>query len=119
MSSELSFSNDKFYDLTATIANGQTDSGAIDLSGLELVGFFIPANFTATSISIQAATSLGGSYVTAQDGYGSNYSLSVAASKYIPINNFNIVAGLRFIKLTAGTAQTPTDAVITLALRSL
>ncbi len=119
MTSEKNYSNDKFYDLTTTIAVGQTDSAAIDLSGLELVGFFIPSNFTATTISIQAAPSSTGTYVVAQDGSGATYSLTVAANKYVPINNFNIVAGLRFIKLTAGTAQASTDAIITLAMRSL
>jgi len=119
MTSEKNYSNDKFYDLTTTISVGQTDSTAIDLCGLELVGFFIPSNFTATSITIQTAPASGGTYVVAQDGYGSSYSITVAASKYVPINNYNVVAGLRFIKLTAGTAQSSTDAVITLALRSL
>ncbi len=119
MTSEINYSSDKFYDLTATIANGQTDSGVIDLSGLELVGLFIPSNFSATSLTFQAATSAGGTFVGVQDGYGSAYSLSVAASKYVPIHNFNVIAGLRFLKLTAASAQTPTDAVITLALRSL
>lgn len=119
MVSEKSYSNDKFYDLTTTIAVGQTDSAAIDLSGLELVGFFTPSNLTGTSISLQAATSAAGTYVAVQDGAGATYSLTVAASKYVPIDNFNIVAGLRFIKLTAGTTQASTDAVITLAIRSL
>ena len=119
MTSEANYINDKFYDLTTTIVVGQTDSAAIDLSGLELVGFFIPSNFTATSISLQVAPVNTGTYVPVQDGYGSTYSLTVAASKYVPISNFNIVAGLRFIKLTAGTAQASTDAVITLAIRSL
>ncbi len=119
MTSEKNYSNDKFYDLTTTIAVGQTDSSAIDLCGLELVGLFIPSNFTATAISIQTAPASGGTYVTAQDGYGSTYSITVSANKYVPISNYNVVAGLRFIKLIAGTAQSSTDAVITLALRSL
>lgn len=119
MTSEKNYSNDKFYDLTTTISVGQTDSAAIDLSGLELVGFFMPSNLTATSISLQAATSASGTYVAVQDGSGATYSLTVAASKYIPIDNFNIVAGLRFIKLIAGTTQASTDAIITLAIRSL
>lgn len=119
MTSELNYINDKFYDLTTTIAVGQTDSAVIDLSGLELVGFFIPANFTATSISLQTATSSGGSFIGVQDGYGAAYSITVAANKYVPINNFNIVAGLRFLKITAGSAQSGSDAIITLAMRSL
>ena len=119
MTSEINYVNDKFYDLTTTISVGQTDSGAIDLSGLEVAGFFVPSNFTATSISIKASPTISGTYVAVQDGYGTTYSLTVAASKYIPINNFNIIAGLRFIKLTAGAAQASTDAIITLAIRSL
>ena len=83
------------------------------------MGFFIPSNFIATSISLQTAIAIGGTYVAVQDGSGATYSLTVAASKYVPVNNFNIVAGLRFLKITAGAAQTGTDAVITLALRSL
>jgi hypothetical protein len=119
MTSELSFSNDKFYDLTTTIANGQTDSNVVDLNGLELVGFFIPSNFTATSLTIQTSTAVNGTFVIAQDGFGSTFTIPVAAGKYVPINNFNVIAGLRFIKLTAGATQTPSDAIITLALRAL
>lgn len=119
MSSELNYVNDKFYDLTTTIAVGQTDSTAIDLNGLELVGLFIPSNLTATSISLQAAQASNGTYVTVQDGYGVTYSMVVSTSKYIPISNFNVVAGLRFIKLTAAATQTSSDATITLALRAL
>ena len=119
MGSEVNYGNNKFYDLATTIAVGQTDSGAIDLSGLELAGLFIPANFTATSLSIKAAPGGNGTYLAAQDGYGSDYSLTVAAGKYVPVNNFNVIAGLRFIKITAGTAQASTDAIITLATRSL
>lgn len=119
MTSEKNYSNDKFYDLTTTISVGQTDSAVIDLNGLELVGFFLPSNLTATSITLQAATSAAGTYVPVQDGSGSIYSLTVAASKYVPVNNFNIVAGLRYIKIAAGTTQASTDAIITLAIRSL
>ena len=119
MTSEKNYASDKFYDLTVTIANGQTDSTAVDLGGLELVGIFTPSNLTATSISLLASTDLAGTYVTVQDGYGSTYSLTVATSKYVPISNYNAVAGLRYIKLSAGSTQTPADAVITLALRSI
>lgn len=119
MVSELSYSNDKFYDLTTTISVGQTTGATIDLRGLELVGLFIPSNFTATSISFQTATSATGTFVPAQDGYGSVYALTVSPNTYIPINNYNVIAGLRFLQLVGNAAQTSTNAVITLAMRSL
>lgn len=119
MGSEINYTNDKFYDLTTAITVGQTASGEINLQGLEVVGFFIPSNFTATSITLQTSNASGGTYVPVQDGYGTTYQLTVSAGKYIAVNNFNIVAGLRFIKLIAGTAQASSDAIITLATRSL
>ena len=97
MVSELNYGNDKFYDLTTTIAVGQAASSTIDLRGLELVGLFIPSNFTATSISFQTSTSATGTFVNAQDGYGSVYALTVSPNTYIPINNYNVIAGLRFL----------------------
>ena len=119
MTSEKKYATDKFYDLTATIANGATTSEALDLNGLELAGLFLPSNLTATSISLTASTAIDGTYVAVQDGFGSTYSLAGAASKYVPVNNFNVIAGLRFIKLVAGSTQTPTDAIITLSLRGI
>lgn len=104
------------YDLTAVIASGQTTSGEIDLAGCDLCGLFMPASFTGTTIKIQAAPASGGTFVTVQDGAGSDYSLAVAASKYIPVSNLAIVAGLRFIKLVSGSSE-GADRTITLAAR--
>jgi hypothetical protein len=106
-----------YEDVTVTIASSTTVSNAIDLHGASLVGFFLPSTFDGSTISLQAASSLNGTYVAVQDGAGSDYTLTVAASRYIPIPNLAVTAGLRFIKLVTGTAQTTTDTVITLALR--
>lgn len=107
------------YDLTATIASGGTTSGAVDLSGCTLVGLFIPSTFDGTTITITASTTLGGTYVTVQDGDGSSsaFTITTTASRYVPLDNLAIPAGLVFIKLVAGSSQTTTDTVITLAVR--
>ena len=105
------------YDLTATIASGQTTSGEIDLAGCDLCGLFMPASFTGTTVKIQAAPASGGTFVTVQQG-GVDYALTVAASKYVPIENLAVVAGLRFIKLVSGSSEAA-DRTITLAARPI
>lgn len=106
------------YELIATITSGQTTSGEIDLSGADLCGLFIPATFDGTTVTITASPISGGTFVTVQSA-GADYTLTTTASKYCPIENLAVVAGLRFIKLVAGTAQSTTDTIITLAARPI
>lgn len=95
-------------DLTATVANGATTSGEVDLQGTQLVGIFVPAEFDGTTITITASPTSGGTFVTVQDGDGSSsaFTITTTASRYVPIDNLAMVAGLRFVKLVCGTAQT-------------
>ncbi len=106
------------YNKTATVANGATTSEAIDLSGTDLAGIFIPAEFDGTTLGFSASTAIDGTYVTVQDGEGSTLSITCTASRFVPIKNLALIAGLRFIKLVCGTSQTG-DTVFTLALRPL
>ncbi len=117
MTNEKFYPSNKYYDLTATIASGQTESAALDLNGLELVGFFIPSTFDGTTLSLSTAPAADGIYVAVQDGDGSDFSLTVAASKYVAVSSLGVTAGLQYVKLVAGTTQSTTDTVITLALR--
>lgn len=108
------------YDLTATIATGQTTSGEVDLGGTMLVGVFLPATFDGTTLKISAATASGGTFVTVENGAGTPADVTLTASahsKFVPLAaaDRDIVRGLRFIKLVAGSSQTTTDTVITLA----
>lgn len=105
------------YDLTATIASGQTVSSAIDLSGNTLCGFFLPSGFTGSSITLQAAASAAGPYVSVLSG-GAAYSLSGSAGGYVPIESMPVTSGLRFIQLVAGIAQASSASII-LAVRPL
>jgi hypothetical protein len=104
-----------YYAFTATIANGATDSGEIDLAGCTLCGVFLPAEFDGTALKFKAASAAGGTFVAVVDGAGADVSKTCAASKYLPLNPADF-AGVRFLKLTAGTAQTG-DSVLTLAVR--
>jgi hypothetical protein len=109
------------YDLTATIAVSGTTSGAVDLSGCTLVGLFIPATFDGTTLTITASSTPGGTYVSVQQDHtsASAYTITTAASRFVPLDNLYIPLGLEFIKLVAGSTQTTTDTVITLAVRAV
>ncbi len=93
------------YNLTATIANGQTTSAEIDLAGTTLCGLIIPSAMTGTAISIQMSDTSSGTFVAVQDGNGNDLSLAIAVNKFIPINNLAVSAGLRFIKIVSGSSE--------------
>ncbi len=102
-------------DKTATILSGQTTSAEVDLCGTQLVGLYVPAAITGTSVKLLAAPVSGGTFVTVQSS-GADFTLTVAASKYVPIENLAVVAGLRFIKLVSASTEAA-DRVITLSTR--
>lgn len=107
------------YTLSATVAVGGTTSAEVDLKGQVLVGIFVPSTFDGTTITLTAATASGGTFVTVQDSDGSSsaFTITTTASRYVPIDNLAITAGLRFVKLVCGSSQTTTDTVFTLATR--
>jgi len=118
MSQSLQFSAVNCYDLIAAIPSGQTTSQEIDLSGNALCGFFFPSAFTGATLKITAATMSGGTFETVQaDELGSgDYTITVTASKYVPITNLAIIAGLRFIKLVSASSEAAARS-ITLVVR--
>lgn len=103
------------YNLAAVIPSGQTTSAEMDLGGGDLCGLFLPAAFTGVTVKLLAAPASGGPFVTVQAG-GADYALPVAPSKYVPVENLAVVAGLRFVKLVSGTAEAA-DRAVTLAVR--
>lgn len=119
MPSTTQYQPSKFFDVTTDIADAATISGAVDLGGLELVGLFIPSSFDGAAITLQTASSLSGTYVSAKDESGSDISFTAGADSYIAISNLTLTAGLRFIKLVSDTAQSGAAATITLALRQV
>ena len=102
-------------DKVATITSGTTVSAAIDLGGTQLCGLYMPAAFTGTTIKIQTAPSLAGTYTPVQSA-GADYALTVGANKYVPVENLAILAGVRFIKLQSSASEAA-DRTITLASR--
>lgn len=100
------------FDLTATIASGQTTSAEIDLSGTTLCGFILPSALTGTALGLQMTNVSGGTYVTAQDGTGVSLSVAVAAGVYVPITNLAVTAGLRFVKVVSNASEAAARSIV-------
>ena len=90
--------------LTATIENGGSLSGAVDLGGRKLVAIDMPSSWTAASLTFQASPD----GVTYDDLYDSatERSVTAAASRYLAFNIADWVS-VRFLKIRSGTAGTP------------
>jgi hypothetical protein len=107
-----------FTTTTATIANGASLSGIVDLGLSDLVAIIMPSAWTAANLTYQF--SIDG--VNFYDAYSATAELSstaAAASRIISINAANYDAG-RYIKIRSGTSATPVnqaaDRILTLVL---
>lgn len=99
------------------IASSGTTSGAVDLRGMTLCGFYMPAAFTGTTITFTAATAEAGTYLPVEDGDGASISKTVSASKYVKVDPADF-AGIQFLKLVSGSSE-GAERTITLAIRQV
>ncbi len=88
---------------SAVIANGQTASDAIATNGSSLVGIQLPAAFTSTQITFEAATTESGTYQPMYNSAG-QVSYTVAQGQYIAIKPEDFY-GVQFFKIVAGTSE--------------
>lgn len=115
------FQSTKIYNKTVTIEVGNTESDAVNVSGTTIVGIIMDANITGTSIKFKASTD----NITFLD-YKANddtpaikdVEVVVAATtaQWYGLNATDF-AGLQYIKLVAGTAQSGSDTTVTLVLK--
>lgn len=88
---------------TATIANGQSLSGVVDLEQLNITGLLIPAAWTAADITFQISPD-GTTYGDLVDSSGNEIKLSgIAAGKFIGVNLAEL-SGARYLKIRSGTS---------------
>jgi len=106
---------------TATIANGQSLSGAIAIGNDVLVGLVMPAVWTAADLTLDSSAD-GATYNNVYDRYGTEYTLLVDASRFIPLNPVDFAA-MPYLKIRSGTAGAPVnqggDRIITLVTRPM
>lgn len=86
---------------TATIANGASLSGAVDLGGRKLVAIVMPSAWDAASLTFQASPD-GVTYYNLYDG-ATERALVVSANYYSALGIGDWV-GTRFLKIRSGTA---------------
>lgn len=96
--------NNDVVTTTATIANGGTTSDLIDLRYKTVCGLKFPSSLTSTSMTFTVSDTATGTFATMADGAGSDISKTIAAGKYIPLSP-NDFAGVRFLKLVAGSSE--------------
>lgn len=87
---------------TAAIANGQTTSGAVWVGGKVPVALQMPAAFTGTAVTFLGSVD-GVTYQAIEPG-GAAYSVSVAASKTVPLVAVYF-AGFAYLKLVSNAAE--------------
>jgi hypothetical protein len=96
-------------DRTATIANGASLSGAVEIGDATVVALVMPAAWTAASITLQASVD-GSTFVDVYKNNGaSELEITVSTSRWVLLNLPDI-AGLRgahSIKVRSGTTGSP------------
>lgn len=88
---------------TATIANGQTTSDAINCLGKSIVGLIMPAAFTGTTLTIQSSFD-GSTFKDAYDGFGNQITINVGTSRHIHLSCGDFLA-TKYIKLVSGSSE--------------
>lgn len=111
--------------VNATIANGTSESGTVDLFGTSILGFIAPAAWTAAALNIETSVD-GTNWVTAGlfDSAGAAVSSwsSITAGAGYSVDPVAMLAW-RYIRLRSGTTGTPVnqgaDRVFTIVTRPL
>ena len=108
--------------LPATIANGQSLSGALSLGGLRLFGIVMPAAWTAANLTFQMSPDGGTTWVNMYDTNGTELTATAAVSRFIAFDPTNF-ASIQSIKVRSGTSGTPVnqgqDSTLQLILRAV
>ena len=96
--------------VTATIANGESLSGAVDLTeqGKRLLGIQMPAAWTEAGLTFQASAG-GSTYVDLYMGAAELAIPTVVASSFVILPSANDFLGLRYLKIRSGTTGTPVN----------
>jgi hypothetical protein len=89
---------------TATIASGQSLSGAIDLDRATLSAIIMPAAWTAASVTFQVSAD-GGTYVDLYDS-ATERAVSVTTSRAYS-QSLSDWAPFRYVKIRSGTSASP------------
>lgn len=92
--------------ITATIANGQTTSGEIDLRGRTLYAIYMPDAFTGTALTFTGCHTSGGTFRAIYDQTGNAVSITVAQQRVVSLVDEHLaVRAVPFVKVVSGSAE--------------
>ena len=90
-----------FY-TTCTIASGASLSGEVDGKGMRLAKIFMPAAWTAASMTFAEAEATGGTFDPLYDGGGIEVTETVASRTVAPLNTAALTS-MCYFKVRSGT----------------
>lgn len=93
---------------TATIANGASLSGTVDLGTNRLFAIVMPASWTTANLTFQVSAD-GTNFFDLYDDAGTEVAFTAAASRVIQNSNPGRWLGFRYLKVRSGTSGTPVN----------
>lgn len=98
-------------------AGASQPADILDLKESQILGVFIPSNWTAAGISFQTSPDSGQNLPNVFDAGGNEYVLSASASTYVSLGHGPAwdsplgcpLNGLRYLRPRSGTAGTPVN----------
>ena len=90
-----------------TIAGAAAVSTGVQINNIDIVGLEMPAGWDAASITLQASRD-GAAWFNVYDQFGTELTLTTAASRYIAIPP-SLLAGVGYIRIRSGTSATPVN----------
>jgi hypothetical protein len=97
----------------ATIAAGQSLSGAVPLGAFTLVGIWMPPVWTAAGLTFQVSPDGGTTWLEYYDDGGDPIEITVGESQFVALVNVpnNVWRGVNLFKVRSGTSGSPVDQV--------
>lgn len=103
--------------IPVVIASGATASAAVDIVGLSVCGFSLPAAFTGTAITFQTQIPQTTLWQVLYDSTNTAVGATVAQGRNYSLNPANFAAW-RYVKIVSGSAE-GADRTIYLACRQI
>lgn len=91
---------------TATILSGASLSAAIYLGDKVIQAVQMPSAWTAASLTFQSSAD-GATYNDVYDSQGNEWTVTTAASRYIPLEDLAFTKSFLYLRIRSGTTGTP------------
>ncbi len=98
-----------------TIASGQSQSGIVNLGGMELVGVAMPAAWDTAALTLLALAADGSTFAPVKNEGGTEFTATVAAGSYTAFSlaTTGVLRGLGQIRARSGNLTTPVNQTAT------